>query len=36
MPIDSRFPPPCSGESDGAERRSLQLLIVDDDPVQRA
>ena len=36
MSINSRFVPACLGEPDGAERRSLQLLIVDDDPVQRA
>lgn len=33
MSINSRSMPACS---DGAERRSLQLLVVDDDPVQRA
>lgn len=36
MPVNSRFEPARPCDSDGAERRSLQLLIVDDDPVQRA
>jgi two-component system chemotaxis response regulator CheY len=36
MPINSRSSQARSGAPDGGERRSLQLLIVDDDATQRA